>query len=65
LLVNLIGFNLGVEIGQVLVLVAVVVLLNLWRRSPGFARGAYFTNIALVAAGLILAGYQIAEFARS
>src|SRR5690606_13483874 len=33
LLVNLVSFNLGVEIGQVLVLAVVVTLFNLWRAT--------------------------------
>lgn len=59
LLINLIGFNLGVEVGQVLVLALVVVLLNLWRSRPTFEKSAFFANVALVGAGLLLTGYQI------
>jgi hypothetical protein len=62
LLVNLIGFNVGVEIGQVLVLAVVVFLLNLWRRLPSFEKGALGANCVLLAAGLLLAGQQIAEY---
>jgi hypothetical protein len=40
LLANLIGFNVGVEIGQILVLAFVVMLLNLLRQAPGFPAGA-------------------------
>jgi hypothetical protein len=59
LVVNLIGFNVGVEVGQVIVLACVVTLLNLWRKSPSFERGAYGANIALIAAGLLLTAWQI------
>lgn len=59
LLVNLIGFNVGVEVGQVIVLACVVTLLNLWRSSRSFERGAYGANLALIAAGLLLTGWQI------
>jgi len=62
LLVNLVGFNLGVEVGQVLVLVVVVFLLNRWRRLASFERTAFAANAALVAAGLFLAGYQMKEY---
>ena len=65
LLTNLISFNIGVEIGQVLVLIVVVALLNLWRRRPSFGSGAFYANIALMAAGLALTGYQIAGYATS
>jgi hypothetical protein len=60
LLVNLIGFNLGVEAGQVIVLAIVVAVLNVWRKSPTFTAGARYANVALVAAGLALTAYQIA-----
>ena len=60
LLVNLIGFNLGVEVGQVLVLTVVVLALGLWRGSAGFERGARVANWALVFAGLALTAYQLA-----
>ncbi len=62
LLVNLIGFNVGVEIGQVLVLVLVVFLLNLWRRSASFEQGAFGANCVLMAAGFLLTGQQIAGY---
>jgi hypothetical protein len=60
LLVNLIGFNVGVEVGQVLVLVVVVFLLNLWRRSPAFETGSRYANWVLVAVGVALTSYQLA-----
>ena len=62
LLANLIGFNVGVEIGQVLVLVVVVFLLNLWRSRPSFEKGAFGANCVLLAAGLLLAGQQMMEY---
>jgi hypothetical protein len=65
LLANLIGFNVGVEIGQVLVLVVVVFLLNLWRSAPSFEKGAFGANCVLLAAGLLLAGQQIAAYLAS
>jgi hypothetical protein len=57
--VNLVGFNIGVEVGQVTVLAMVVVLLNWWRISLSFARSAFLANIALIGVGAILTGYQI------
>jgi hypothetical protein len=62
LLTNLIAFNIGVEIGQVIVLAIVVALLNVWRTKRGFARGAYIANLMLIAAGLLLTGDQIARY---
>jgi len=65
LLTNLIAFNIGVEVGQVIVLAIVVTLLNLWRRTPSFQRHAFAANIALIAAGIALTGYQIAGYLNS
>lgn len=59
LLTNLIGFNIGVEVGQVIVLFLVVSLLNLWRGTASFKRGAFSANIALIAAGFLLTAYQL------
>jgi hypothetical protein len=65
LLTNLIGFNLGVELGQVIVLAVVVTLLNLWRPHASFARWAWSANVALIGVGLLLTGYQITEYLQS
>ena len=62
LLTNLISFNLGVEVGQVLVLAVVVTLFNLWRSTRTFAPGAFYANLALMVGGFILMGYQLAGY---
>jgi hypothetical protein len=41
LLPNLIAFNVGVEIGQLLALAAILVVMTRWRATPSFARQAY------------------------
>ena len=61
-LVNLISFNVGVEAGQVIVLAIVVVLLNFWRSTPSFARGAFGANILLLGAGAALTIYHLAGY---
>ena len=60
LVANIISFNVGVEIGQVLALTGVLILLSLWRTRSGFYRYAFATNTALMAVGFLLTGYQIA-----
>jgi hypothetical protein len=62
LLVNLVSFNIGVEAGQVIALAVVVVLLNLWRATPSFARGAFVANLLLLGAGVALTIYQLAGY---
>lgn len=56
LLGNMISFNIGVELGQVLVLAFVVCFLNIWRGFAGFERQAWYANIALMTAGFVLFG---------
>jgi hypothetical protein len=62
LLPNLIAFNVGVELGQVVVLTFVVLLLNLWRSTRSFAAGAFYANLALMAAGFALIAYQLTGY---
>lgn len=62
LVVNLLSFNLGVEIGQVLILLVIVWLLNLWRQSDRFEQHAWYANIALMTGGFVLMGQHIAGY---
>ncbi len=59
LLSNLIGFNIGVEIGQILALTVVFLGLSLWRRSAAFQRHAFMTNTLLFSGGLLLIAHQL------
>ncbi|BAV63337.1 HupE/UreJ family protein [Sphingobium cloacae] len=65
LMINLVGFNLGVELGQCLVLAFLVTLLGFWRSTKGFARGAFAANLALIACGILLTGHQITRYLES
>jgi len=62
LITNIVSFNVGVEIGQVLALTAVLIALSFWRTRSGFLRHAFVTNAALMAVGFVLTGYQIAGY---
>ena len=62
LVTNIVSFNVGVEIGQVLALTAVLILLSFWRTRSGFLRHAFATNTALMSVGFLLTGYQIAGY---
>jgi len=62
LVTNIVSFNVGVEIGQVLALTAVLIALSFWRTRSGFLRHAFATNTALMAVGFGLTGYQIAGY---
>jgi hypothetical protein len=62
LVTNIVSFNGGVEIGQILVLTAVLLALGYWRTRDGYLRHAYVTNAALMTAGFVLAGYQMTGY---
>jgi len=55
---NLLAFNLGVEIGQLLALAAILIVMGFWRRTDGFYRHAYTANAIIMCAGFVLIGYQ-------
>ena len=62
LVANLVAFNVGVEVGQFLALALILGVMTLWRRSPAFDRTATAANIALMLAGFVLAGQQLAGY---
>ncbi|WP_269533135.1 HupE/UreJ family protein [Chitinimonas sp. BJYL2] len=62
LLPNLLAFNVGVEIGQLLALSAILILMSYWRRTDSFLRHAYTANIAMMCAGFILVGMQLTGY---
>ncbi len=59
---NLIAFNVGVELGQVMGLAMILIMISYWRRSGGFVRHAYNANVALMVGGFIFVGYQLTGF---
>ena len=62
LLPNLIAFNIGVEVGQLLALSTILIAMSYWRRTTSFGRHAYTANVALMAAGFMLMGYQLTGY---
>jgi hypothetical protein len=62
LVANIVSFNVGVEIGQMLALTAVLIALSFWRTRPGFLRHAFATNTVLMIGGFMLVGYQLTGY---
>ncbi len=62
LVANIVSFNVGVEIGQVVALSAVLALLTYWRAHRGFHHHAFVTNSVLMAGGFLLMGYQLSGY---
>jgi len=59
---NLLAFNVGVEVGQLLALSAILIVMGFWRRTAGFLRHAYTANVAMMCAGFMLIGYQLTGY---
>jgi len=62
LLANLLAFNVGVELGQLLALGAILILMGYWRRRDSFMKHAYRANVLLMTAGFLLMGQQLAGY---
>jgi hypothetical protein len=59
---NLLAFNVGVEIGQLLALAAILIVMGYWRRTDSFLRHAYTANTVIMTAGFVLIGYQLTGY---
>lgn len=62
LIPNLVAFNVGVELGQLIALGLILIVMGFWRRTAGFTRHAYSANVALMTGGFIFVGYQLTGF---
>ena len=59
LLWNLLAFNVGVEVGQILALFVILIVMGYWRRSERFMSQAVVANVIMVGLGLWLTIIQI------
>lgn len=62
LVANILAFNVGVELGQLLALSAILIFMGFWRRTDAFRHQAFAANAALMTAGFVLMGYQITGY---
>ncbi len=62
LLANMISFNVGVEIGQLLALSVILALIIAWRKTPSFTRNAVLANVLIMVGGFALIEYQLAGY---
>lgn len=62
LLPNLLAFNVGVELGQILALSVILIFMGFWRRNDSFVRYAYSANTVMMCAGFVLIGYQLTGY---
>lgn len=59
---NLVSFNVGVEIGQILALSAILLAMTAWRRTRLFAPTAAAANWLIMVAGFVFAIHQMAGY---
>ena len=59
MLLRILSFNLGVEIGQIAALTVMVALLAIWRRQPSFERLSFAANQLLMVLGALLLLMQL------
>ncbi|WP_415901140.1 HupE/UreJ family protein [Neptuniibacter sp. QD48_11] len=62
LVANILAFNVGVEIGQLLALAGILIAMNFWRKSPSFNQHAFVTNAVLMTLGFMLIGFQLTGY---
>ena len=65
LLANLLAFNVGVEVGQLLALFVILIVMGYWRRSPNFMQQATYANWIMVGLGIMLTYVQVAGYLAS
>jgi hypothetical protein len=62
LVANIVAFNVGVELGQIMGLGLVLIAMGFWRRSRFFGRHSMAANVVLMTCGFILVGYQLCGY---
>lgn len=63
LLLNIISFNVGIELGQILALTAMLALLTGWRKAKSFHTFSTISNALLIFAGVFLFSMQMHGYA--
>ncbi|MFN9926713.1 MAG: HupE/UreJ family protein [Phenylobacterium sp.] len=59
LIINMLSFNVGVEIGQMVALTFMLAFIMVWRTLPGYRRMSSVANVLLMLAGVVLIGFQL------
>ena len=62
LLANLIAFNVGVELGQIMALAVILIAMGYWRKSASFWKHAYTANVVMMSLGFMVMGLQITGY---
>ena len=62
LITNMVSFNVGVDLGQLLALSLILAFMVWWRATASFSRYSAAANAAILAAGFLLTEYQLAGY---
>ncbi|MBL4574509.1 MAG: HupE/UreJ family protein [Opitutaceae bacterium] len=62
LVLKILSFNVGVELGQIGALVVMGFILSQWRHTSSFSKFSKASNIALLCSGIFLKGMQLVGF---
>jgi len=62
LVINIVSFNVGVELGQLLALSVMLSAFTLWRKHGGFVRQAFAANWVLLTSGFLLMGFHLTGY---
>jgi len=58
-LLKIISFNVGVELGQIVALIPIILLINVWRDKASYEAFYKASNVYLIIAGICLFAYQM------
>jgi hypothetical protein len=64
-LLKIISFNIGVELGQIIALIPIIFLINIWRKKPSYKAFYKASNVYLLIAGIGLFCYQLVGYFNS
>ena len=62
LVANMVSFNVGVELGQLIALSIILIFMTWWRGTNGFLKHAVLANVLVMTAGFVLMGYQLTGY---
>jgi hypothetical protein len=59
---NLVSFNVGVELGQLIALSIILLAMTWWRGTSDFVKHAVAANVVVMMLGFLLMGYQLTGY---
>lgn len=65
IVLRILAFNVGVEVGQIIALSVMLVLLSGWRKTESFIRFSKASNVVLIIAGALLFLMQLHSFSHT